>query len=124
MNQTKEPLFELIVTREKLLIQAGAEMNPAPFQELLADNFFEFGSSGTTWTKSNVLASLSTTQRAPTRASGFKLECISPSLVLLNYYTVTNPHGEDHTVLRSSIWIKQQSGWKMVFHQGSLVITT
>ena len=117
MNDT-----ELLAHLSKLELAAmqAAGQDSAVIDQLLADDFFEFGRSGVRWDKAGILAM---TRDATTHAeaSGFTLTRLGATHALLTY-TSTQPGGGSRT-LRSSVWSQRDGAWQMVFHQGTPMAT-
>lgn len=86
--------------------------------ELLADDFLEFGRSGRSYNKTQVLEALSSESTEVITSSEYKLNLLSPTGALLTYRSQRKASAETFT-LRSSVWRKHGSSWQMVFHQGT-----
>lgn len=90
--------------------------------QLFAPDFKEFGRSGASYTRDDMLVGLPTETEAPKiHAQDFVVHELSDSIVLLTYRSAhVNPSGGlfRHTN-RSSIWRLDSSRWQMVFHQGT-----
>ena len=94
---------------------------------LLAEDFREFGRSGTIYDKATVLEALA--QKAPAAASplpvilDFAAQALAPDIVLVTYRSINHTHGDDpeRSTLRSSIWQQVEGSWLMLFHQGTPV---
>ena len=100
---------------EERLLDPEVRGSAERVDELLAEDFVEFGSSGLVYDKSAVIEALG---RDPgfvgTRTlCDFSLRELSPTVVLVTYRI-----GETGT-LRSSIWQGREGRWRMVFHQGT-----
>ncbi|MDX2220594.1 MAG: DUF4440 domain-containing protein [Burkholderiales bacterium] len=93
---------------------AGADTSV--IEELLADDFFEFGRSGVRWDKAGILG-MTRSASTHAEATGFALTRLGAEHALLTY-TSTPPDGTQRT-LRSSIWSLRDGAWRMVFHQGT-----
>ncbi len=94
--------------------------NKDEVDQLLAPNFFEYGSSGKIWTRVALIDSLSTEEPTQVVASGFKAQPLSDDTVLITYKTKKVKSGTES--LRSSIWRNNGGKWQMVFHQGTGVM--
>ena len=112
---------------EERLLDPIVRGDPAQFAALLADDFREFGSSGRSYTKAEMLAHL---QAEPSGAfslslSDFTLQLLSPTIALATYRSTRRNHatGETTEALRSSIWTLQNDTWQMRFHQGTRIPT-
>lgn len=88
---------------------------------LLAEDFVEFGSSGRTFRKKQILKLLRNEPFARRSLSHFKSTALAENIVLVRY-VATRRVGRGRTVrsLRSSIWRRKNGRWQMVFHQGTL----
>jgi hypothetical protein len=90
---------------------------------LLTDDFREFGSSGLIYTKQDILNRLpAETNKTEYIVSNFEIKILSEDVVVTNFKTekVINDT-EKATSLRTSIWRKEKGTWKMFFHQGTLI---
>jgi hypothetical protein len=89
--------------------------------ELIADDFIEFGRSGRTYDKQTLLAALaleSGTDPAPT-VTDFQARFEADTVVLITYRS-TRTNGSTPTVTnRSSLWRLRDGRWQMTFHQGT-----
>ena len=91
---------------------------------LLADDFLEFGSSGTAYDKRRIIAALlaDPENNRPRYATmqAVKLNWLADGVALLTYRsTKTNPRAVRAN--RCSIWKRIDGRWRMVFHQGTPV---
>jgi hypothetical protein len=100
---------------EKLLIPK-VRSSRVELKKLLADDFFEFGSSGRVLYKDEDIADDGIGIVKMT-LSDFEIHPLTDDIVLATYRIfneITNQHS-----LRSSIWKLNEGVWKMVFHQGT-----
>lgn len=99
-------------------LQASATRSDAKqLAQLLADDFVEFGASGTVWgSKAEVIAGLQDEVFAPRRISGFAVKVLGQGVALVTYRGHREGTGDS---LRSSVWREEQGQWRMVFHQGT-----
>jgi hypothetical protein len=86
--------------------------------ELLAEGFVEFGSSGRTFTKEQIIAGLQAEATTNCTATEFNVQLLAPHVALVTYRAHRHTEPPLHT-LRSSIWEHRQGRWQMVFHQGT-----
>lgn len=117
-------LLDEIRPLEESLFRKGLRRSRAEAEKLLTEDFFEFESSGRTYHREDMIALLMQEGvNEPSEALSFdnySLNPISANAVLLTYRTCRKqPGGLDRHVLRSSIWQRSESGWKMMFHQGT-----
>lgn len=119
---TTEATENLIIRLEKELHSSLTRANYARLNELLAEDFYEFGSSGNVWTKADILTRLPAENKsAPAIESrDFSMRKIAADTFFVTYISFRTIEGiEERTALRSSLWKKTGSGWQMIFHQGT-----
>ena len=92
---------------------------------LLADDFVEFGSSGTVYDKASILAALQEESaegvQIERRTSAWKVRPLSADTALLTY-RIERREARDGpwlASLRCSIWHRTGTQWRMIFHQGT-----
>ena len=113
---------ELLISLEQELHSSLTRSNYARLNELLSDDFYEFGSSGNVWSKDDILTRLpSEDKNAPQILSkNFLVKRISSEVYFLTYISFRLINGkEERVALRSSLWKKKSSAWQMIFHQGT-----
>jgi len=114
---------ELIVSLEKELHSSLTRGNYARLNEIIADDFYEFGSSGNVWTKNDILTRLpSEDKNAPQILSrNYQLKELSPDNCFVTYisYRLINGH-EERVALRSSLWRKKQFAMADDFSSGNV----
>lgn len=82
--------------------------------QLLAEDFFEFGSSGLPLSKAQIMASLQAESTAKFTATEFKVQLLAPQIALVTYRAYR--HGEPPVfTLRSSVWQQQKDCGKWSF---------
>lgn len=113
-SRLEEQLFQL----EEKLLKPEIRTSKNELTNLLADTFFEFGSSGKVMYKDANIGEL-TLSLVQMQLSDFKMHPLSDEIVLTTYriYSVMN---QQHS-LRSSVWKLIDGRWKMHFHQGTKI---
>lgn len=100
----------------------AARRNHARLNTLLHADYLEFGRSGQSYTKAEVLDTLPLEANpANIRADNFELRTLGAETALLTYLSwqvLSDGTHERHT-LRTSIWQLTKQGWQMRFHQGT-----
>lgn len=94
----------------------------ARLTELLDDAFIEFGSSGSIYTKNDLVATLQAESPVTQSTSDFKVTSLAPDVALLTYKIHRHSQPAVQT-LRSSVWRRAKGQWKMIFHQGTIAPT-
>lgn len=119
MNNQKE-LTETIRLLEEKLLAPATRRSAVELDELLADDFIEFGRSGNVYDKQAVIGRIKKEETSRMTLSDFKVVCLAPDIVLATYHaTKKKSDGQKSYSLRSSIWRKAGDKWQMVFHQGT-----
>lgn len=109
-------LEEQFLTLEKMLML----YRKVDFEQLLSEDFIEFGSSGKKFDKTIQLKSLNdntSLKNIPFIISDFNVNQIAPNIVHTTYCTQCIETNKKS--LRSSIWQFNKCGWQMFFHQGT-----
>lgn len=112
---------------ELRLLDADVRASQEELNELLADAFIEFGSSGAVWTKAQIIAGLlgerASGAAVARRADGLQVKLLAEGVALVTY-RATRRHRDDASEvhsLRSSLWKHDGRRWRMIFHQGTRV---
>lgn len=113
MTDLETTLFAL----ETELLEPSVRNQPARVDALLADDFFEFGSSGRVWTKPVIIERLAGEAPILRRVSDFAATLLAPDVALVTYRVERLDDGS--TTLRSSLWAREGNRWRMRFHQGT-----
>ncbi|WP_078551981.1 DUF4440 domain-containing protein [Bacillus alkalicellulosilyticus] len=106
---------QILYLEKKLMTYEYTEL-----KEHLADDFFEYGSSGSIFDKNEQLEAVrdgNVTHVIKYTVTDFKIKVLASDVVLATYRTVR--HHDKKLVLRSSIWKNNLGKWQMIFHQGT-----
>jgi len=107
---------------ERSLLTGAVRKDPAAVRALLAEEFREFGASGRTYTREAIVAELWTEPPVDLAMVDFRAEPVSEEIVLVTYRSSRSEAGHAVRVaLRSSLWVRREGRWQMVFHQGTVV---
>jgi hypothetical protein len=94
----------------------------AAFEAMMDAGFWEVGASGRRYSREYVLDQLVARHSAPHEdvwaARDFHCAELAPRLYLLTYTLVQD---RTRVTRRSTIWRRSDDGWKIVFHQGTIV---
>lgn len=121
MIKTMNDLHETIYELETSLLKPEVRSSHEQLNNLLSDDFREFGSSGLVYTKQNVLERLSSnTDKVVYTLSDFKVVALSEDIIMANFKTDRIINDIDKvSSLRTSLWRKEDGSWRMFFHQGT-----
>lgn len=113
---------EKLISLEHELHSSLTRANYSRLNEILADDFYEFGSSGNIWNRHDILTRIpSEDKSAPMiQSRDFSVKQISTDVYFLTYISFRIINGkEERIALRSSLWKKNGPVWQMFFHQGT-----
>jgi hypothetical protein len=116
------PLLETLQSLELALHRPEVRSNRNELDRLLHPEFREFGRSGRTYERAEVLAEFADRSQAyEVWAQDFRVVPLSNVLALLTYKSahVTREGKLEHHTNRSSLWQLTQNGWRLRFHQGT-----
>ena len=85
---------------------------------ILADDFFEFGRSGRVYSKQESLSAPLQEIHARLPLKNFEVHPISDDVALVTYISEVQ-YDELEIGNRSSLWLKTNDRWKLRFHQGT-----
>lgn len=105
------------------LLEYNTRHNPKRIDELLADDFFECGKTGSMFGKKECLESL---QKEPKEkifeASDMEVHMLSEAFAQTRFLCkIQNPWENPTTSFRTSLWRKTEKWWQMFFHQGTII---
>jgi len=106
---------------EERLLQPDFRRSRPAVSALLADEFVEYGSSGRIFDKQQILDLLGSEPEQRIAIAHFEARPLSADVVLVTYRSVRpdGPPEAGATFLRSSLWVRRQGRWQVVFHQGT-----
>ena len=120
--EIKEHLYDLETALQEQEVRASAEKLAA----LIDDEYYEFGVSGTVWTKQDVIVALQNESFAVREICDFTVKLLSPDVALATYRC--HRHATEGRAsadsLRSSIWKCVRGQWRLIFHQGTALQST
>jgi hypothetical protein len=112
---------QAVIELELRLLQPQVRAEPREVEALLHPGFSEFGTSGRQWGRTEIIAALATEQPGgeeplitATEIAGIRL---AADVIHLTY---VSQRGE-RRALRSSVWLRTADGWRVFFHQGTLI---
>jgi hypothetical protein len=115
-----QDLTREIEALEDALLSPAVRGSRDRLSALLADDFLEFGESGTAYTKDEILAHLPQTRPATYTVRDFAVEALSRDVALATYrIEARGPAGNVRHSVRSSIWLRCDGVWRLRFHQGT-----
>ena len=122
---TQNQQAALLRRLEESLLDPAVRQSPEKIAELLADEFIEFGRSGTVYDKASIIRTLGAeaieSVSPVAEILDFSARALSAEIVLLTYRAVgrSRSGGREIHTLRSSLWKLIDGRWRTVFHQGT-----
>ena len=111
-----------LVSREPIFHRPELGTTRADFENMTLTDFWEVGASGRRYSRDYVLAELEKRYQRPGddvwETSGFHCRRLAEDVYLLTYTLLQN--GKRKT-RRSTIWQRTPTGWKIGFHQGTII---
>jgi hypothetical protein len=119
---TVENILEELKRREPIFHREEFGRTRADFEKMMDKDFWEVGASGTIYTKDVVLNELEERYSKPYeenwQTKDFKCQPLAENVYLLTYTLIQNNNRETR---RSTIWKFEDTAWKIVYHQGTVV---
>jgi hypothetical protein len=120
-----------LIDREPIFHRAEFGTTRADFERITQEDFWETGASGRRYSRAFVLDELERRFSAESgngpqadiwEASDFCCRQLASDLYLLTYTLVQKQtDGHVRTTRRATIWQRTAEGWKIVYHQGTMV---
>jgi hypothetical protein len=112
---------QTVIELELRLLQPQVRAEPQEVESLLHPDFSEFGASGRRWGRTETIAALAAEQPGGELPSITVTEIVGTRLAddVIHLTYVSQRGGRRGR--RSSIWLRTQDGWRVYFHQGTLV---
>ena len=110
-----------ILGLEQRLLGSGTRRSSRELELLLADDFLEYGSSGSIYRKRDVIDALQDESPQLRSLTEFAVVALANDVVLATYRIARQgPPGlaPSHS-LRSSVWRLNLGKWQLLFHQGT-----
>jgi hypothetical protein len=114
-------VLEELRRREPIFHRPELGGSRAELEAMTTEDFWEIGASGRRYSREYILetvaARLEEPVEDPWQTADFHCRELAPGVYLLTY---TLLQGERRT-RRATIWQRSAAGWKIVFHQGTVV---
>lgn len=116
------PILEELKRREPIFHHAEIGATREYFEKMVVPEFWEVGASGRRYSRDFVMDTLveryATQHEDVWEASGFHCLEIAPKNYLLTYTLIQDG---SRVTRRSTLWRQSADGWKIVYHQGTIV---
>ena len=118
-NSLSERDHSTLVCLEENMWREATRFDPAFMQKALAVDFFEYGRSGKTYTRAQILAAPRQAIDAVIPLPNLTARLLDANTAQLTYDSAATFDGVVEYAHRSSIWSRTAHGWEMRFHQGT-----
>jgi hypothetical protein len=120
-RERDRPVLEELRRREPIFHRAEFARTRAELEAMTAKDFWEVGASGRRYSREYVLKTLAARQENPVddqwQALDFHCRELADDVYLLTYTLLQ----AERRTRRASIWQRSGAGWKILFHQGTVV---
>lgn len=107
---------DLIIQLEKDLLTDIVRNDVTKLNLLISDSFKEIGSTGSIYSKQDLIEKLPGSIIGYVEASGWSAEFLSEGICMVNFKI----NKDNKTSLRTSIWSLEDESWKLRFHQSTI----
>lgn len=108
--------FEIVEKLEYEISSKEIRSDSSRLSTLIHNDFEEFGKSGKRFSKSDIVNEVPTWDYHEIEIKHLECVRLSVKTVLVKYQSFSNGVRAN----RSSIWVKENSHWQMIFHQGTI----
>ncbi|TFE00827.1 DUF4440 domain-containing protein [Jeotgalibacillus sp. R-1-5s-1] len=112
-----DELKQVILFHEQELLNNEIRTSHEDLDRLIHKDFLEFGKSGGTWRKEDLMGEEGAGHIDVT-IEGFDIRVLTSDTVQAIYQSKNNQTNEKAN--RCSIWKKEKDQWQMIFHQGTV----
>ena len=117
-----QDILEELKSREPIFHRPEHGTTRADYDRMMHPGFWEIGASGRRYSREFVLAELERRRQNPApdiwETSGFHCRQLAPGVYLLTYTLIQN---KIRRTRRTTLWQNTEAGWKILFHQGTMV---
>ena len=114
-------ILEQLRAREPIFHRQELGTSRRDFEQMTTEDFWEIGASGRIYDRATVLDLLEQRHQTPQvedlQASEFRIRALAPDTYLLHY----NLLQETRKTRRTTVWQLTAEGWKILFHQGTMI---
>ena len=117
-DPTPGSVFLALQHLEESLYLPQTRFDSEYMEGLLSPDFVEFGSSGRVWDRASMIAALVADPGVDPSMSVTDMTSVAvdANAALVTYVASTG----ERTTLRSSLWLRTPTGWRLRFHQGTV----
>jgi len=102
---------------ERMLLDPEVRHSRVAVELLLHSQFKEFGSSGRVYDRDTMIKMMNRETSGQITIRDFDARMLSTDVCLVTYRSV----GESQEARRSSVWVRDEGRWQVIFHQGTKI---
>jgi hypothetical protein len=122
MDEMEPDVLAELSSREPIFHRPELGMTRADFENMIVPDFWEVGASGQCYSRTEVLDVLDKRHAIPDidvwEMSNLQCRRLAEEVYLLTYTLLQN---NERLTRRATIWQRTSEGWKIVYHQGTMV---
>jgi hypothetical protein len=122
MGDMEPDMLAELASREPIFHRPELGTTRADFERMTVPDFWEVGASGRRYSRTEVHDVLEKRYATPPadvlETSDFRCRRLASDVYLLTYTLLQN---NERLTRRSTIWQRTDEGWKIVYHQGTIV---
>jgi hypothetical protein len=122
MDEMEPDVLAELAGREPIFHRPELGMTRADFENMIVPDFWEVGASGQCYSRTEVLEILDKRHAIPHidvwEMSNLQCRRLAEEVYLLTYTLLQN---NERLTRRATIWQRTSEGWKIVYHQGTMV---
>jgi hypothetical protein len=115
------PVLEELKQREPIFHHPEFGTTRADFENMTDANFWEVGASGRRYSREYVLDVLATRAPDPAEASWMTRDFQCREIAADNYLITYTLLQGSRVTRRATLWRRSKAGWKILYHQGTIV---
>lgn len=121
MTGNEPPTAAELLALERRHLLPAIRGSAEKLRALLADEFLEFGGSGVAFDREAAIRSVAGESGYRATIEDYSVRFASPDAALATYRLSSQCDGaaEVRRTLRSSLWVRRDGGWQLLFHQGT-----
>lgn len=104
---------------EEGLWRAETRFDREWMERILAPGFSEYGRSGRVYSREDTLTIPKRPIDARLPLQDFNVRLLSPDVAQATYTSVETYEGDLQVANRSSLWLRTEDGWRLLFHQAT-----
>jgi len=120
-NSEVSGIAEQLASREPLFHRPEFGTTRQDFDQMMAEEFWEVGASGRIYSKQRVLDTLESRHQQPV-AERLEVTRFACQQIAVDVFLVTYTLDQSGRITRrASLWRQTPDGWRVVYHQGTVV---